>query len=130
MPPFVSASALIEREGRVLVVVDAIRREPVLPGGHLKWRETPQDALVREVWEETGYLIKPVDLLTVVAGKEWAGEPGVVRVVYTARIIGGALKSSAEGEACWDDVESLTTSSTRDGPILRLWRERDQAVSL
>jgi 8-oxo-dGTP pyrophosphatase MutT (NUDIX family) len=130
MPPFASTSALVLQENRILVVVDPIRDEPILPGGHLKWRETPPEALVREVWEETGYLVEPGDLVAVLGGEEWVGEPGVVRVVYAARIIGGALKSSAEGEARWDDLDSLAGSTTRDAPIVRLWRQRGQDVSM
>lgn len=131
MPPFVSASALVARDGRLLVVHDPIQDEPVLPGGHLKWRETPVDGLVREVWEETGYLVEPRSLVTVVAGPEWAGEPGVVRIVYTAEIIGGALASSPEGEATWHDIEMLASSSTRDAAIVQVWQDwkSGQAVS-
>ena len=62
MPPFVGTSALIVRDDRVLVVLDPIREEPVLPGGHLKWRETLRDALIREVWEETGIDAKQFEL--------------------------------------------------------------------
>jgi ADP-ribose pyrophosphatase YjhB (NUDIX family) len=123
LPPFVSASAVVTRGEQLLVVVDPIRAEPILPGGHLKWRETPEDALVREVWEETGYLIRPTELVMVRGGQEWAGEPGVVRIVYDADVIGGALTSSAEGEATWQNLAEVARSSTRDAPILRVWLE-------
>ena len=47
MPPFVSTSAIVVEGDKLLVVIDPIRQEPVLPGGHLKWREGPEAALVR-----------------------------------------------------------------------------------
>ncbi|GAC1327283.1 MAG: hypothetical protein NVS2B16_30830 [Chloroflexota bacterium] len=119
MPPFVSASALVIMDGRILVVIDPIRHEPVLPGGHLKWRETPEAAVIREVREETGYRIEVERLFGVFSGEEWADEPGIVRVLYVARVSGGTLRSSAEGEAVWMPVTSLSQSDTRDAPILR-----------
>lgn len=123
MPPFVSTSALVVREGCLLVVVDSIRKEPVLPGGHLRWSEMPQDALIREVWEETGYTVEPQGLVDVLAGTQWAGEPGVVRVIYRAIATGGSLQSSPEGEARWLRLDDMATSDTRDSAIVRRWLE-------
>jgi ADP-ribose pyrophosphatase YjhB (NUDIX family) len=119
MPPFVSTAALILDGNRILVVVDPIRKEPVLPGGHLKWAERPHDALVREVAEETGYDIEPQDIVDVAAGQARAGERGVVRLIYRARITGGTLTSSSEGEATWLSLEEFAASDTRDAPIAR-----------
>lgn len=121
MPPFVSASAVVVDGERVLVVMDPIRREPVLPGGHLSWRESPTDAVVREVREETGYLIRPEKLLGVYTGQQLVGEEGIVRLVYESTVAGGALTSSHEGEAIWIPVKELAGSDTRDAPIVRSW---------
>jgi ADP-ribose pyrophosphatase YjhB (NUDIX family) len=128
MPSFVSASAVIIREDRVLVVVDPIRDEPVLPGGHLKWDEDPRDAVTREVREETGLSVEPGPLVGVFAGERWAGERGIVRIVYRATVTGGGLKSSAEGEACWLPLADMLRSRTRDAPILRAAVESGSAA--
>jgi ADP-ribose pyrophosphatase YjhB (NUDIX family) len=119
MPSFVSASALVMEEDRVLVVVDPIRDEPVLPGGHLKWDEDPRLAVIREVQEETGLMVRPLELLGVFAGKEWAGERGIVRIVYRAVTDHGELRSSPEGEARWMPLSELLATDSRDLPILR-----------
>lgn len=122
MPPFVSASAIIiEDDGRILSVLDPIRGEPVLPGGHLKWRETPLAAVVREVREETGYTIQPGRLIAVAAGRELAGESGIVRIIYEAAIHGGTLLSSPEGEAIWLPLDAFASRAGRDAPVLRNW---------
>jgi ADP-ribose pyrophosphatase YjhB (NUDIX family) len=105
----------------LLVVIDPIRREPVLPGGHLTWREKPQAAVVREVREETGMVIEPGSLVGVFAGEEWSGEPGIVRIIYEARVCGGVLTSSAEGEARWMPLDQVAQSATRDAPVIRIW---------
>lgn len=124
MPPFVSTCALVLDGERILVVIDPIRREPVLPGGHLKWSETPEGAVVREVREETGLTIHPSELFGAFAGQEWTGEGGVIRIVYQARVVEGELASSPEGEAMWMPVHDLVTSETRDAPLVRHWLER------
>ena len=63
--PFLAVSAAIVRDGRVLVVRRA--RAPAnglfsLPGGVVEAGETLQQAIVREVIEETGIAIEPVGL--------------------------------------------------------------------
>lgn len=121
MPPFVSTSAIVVEGDKLLVVIDPIRQEPVLPGGHLKWREGPEAALVREVYEETGFHVATTGLHGVFSGEVWAGEPGVLRVIYTARVTGGALRSSPEGEARWCAIADLVSSSTRDRRLIAGW---------
>lgn len=121
MPPFVSTSALVVDGERVLVVIDPIRGEPVLPGGHLRWRETPAAGMIREVREETGYAVQICRLVGVYAGEEWSREPGVVRLVYEVRVAGGALMSSPEGEAQWISVAEFVRSDSRDALIAQRW---------
>jgi len=121
MPPFVSTSALVIDEDRILIVMDPIRKEPVIPGGHLNWKESPIEAVVREVREETGYTVTPVKFFGVYTGEKTVGELGIVRLVYEARISGGSLTSSHEGEAAWYPVSDLARSQTRDAPIVREW---------
>ncbi|MGH2443364.1 MAG: NUDIX hydrolase [Chloroflexota bacterium] len=122
MPPFVSVSAMIVTAGRILTVIDPIRQEPVLPGGHVRWREKPAAALVREVREETGFHIQPIGILAVLSGQEWAGEPGIVRLIFSAEISGGSLSSSAEGDALWMPLETFLESESRDTPIVQVCR--------
>lgn len=124
MPPFVSASAVVVEQGRVLMVIDPIRDEPVLPGGHLHWKERPEEGMAREVEEETGYRVEPASLLAVLAGDEWVGERGIVRIIYHAVRVAGDLRSSPEGEAIWLDAIVVAASSSRDAGIVKLWLAR------
>src|SRR5437588_10689307 len=121
MPPFVSASGIVLHEGRILVVFYPIRREPVLPGGHLRWRERPVDAVQRETREETGLIVETGSLVGVFAGEELTGEPGIVRVVYEAIAVSGRLRSSAEGEASWMELEQFVGLGVRDSRIVSAW---------
>jgi ADP-ribose pyrophosphatase YjhB (NUDIX family) len=126
MPPFVSTSAIVKVKDRILVVIDPILNDPILPGGHLKWAENPEAAIIREVREETGYTVSPVRLVGVFAGHEWSGEPGVVRLVYEVGITGGSLASSGEGRAAWMRLEELVRSDSRDAPIVQSWLDRPE----
>jgi 8-oxo-dGTP diphosphatase len=128
MPPFVSTSAIVVTGEQILVVDDPIRQEPTLPGGHLKWKESPVAAVVREVREETGLRVQVGSLVGVFAGVEWAGEPGVVRVVYEANVVGGALRPSHEGEARWVALQTLLNGHSRDVPLIRGWLQRRDAA--
>jgi 8-oxo-dGTP diphosphatase len=119
MPPFVSASAIVLDDTMVLAVLDPLRGEPVLPGGHLRWREAPEAACVRETQEETGMDVAVSALVGVYSGMERTGEAGIVRVIYLASLRGGTLTSSGEGIATWMATEEFIRRSERDGPILQ-----------
>ena len=65
--PNVTVSAIIERDGRFLLVeeqtADGLRLNT--PAGHLDPAETPIDACIREVMEETAYSFTPTALVGI-----------------------------------------------------------------
>ena len=96
-----------------------------LPGGGMQEYETPQQAAVREIREETGFDTEILDILGVdsmyltpadrmVAGN---GPLHALRIVFRARIVGGSLTHEIGGssdEARWvplADVAALPTVS-------------------
>lgn len=55
LPPLVGVAAVVERDGKILMIVRNDGLGLSLPGGIIKWNETAEEALRREVLEETGY---------------------------------------------------------------------------
>jgi 8-oxo-dGTP pyrophosphatase MutT (NUDIX family) len=71
----VTVAAVIEREGRFLVVEELAGGRIVLnqPAGHLEPRESLLEAAVRETFEETGYRFEPKHVVGVYL---WQAESG------------------------------------------------------
>lgn len=92
----VSASALIFEEGRILL---AHRRDIDwwnLPGGGMEAGETLEEAVIREVYEETGLQVEVEQLVGVYS------KPQKQEVVLTFRCkkTGGTLHATEESRAC------------------------------
>jgi 8-oxo-dGTP diphosphatase len=93
----VAAYAVVVVDGRVLLT-QMSRNTPipgqwVLPGGGLDHGEAPIDAVVREVHEETGHLLRDVRLADVGSHRFTARSPAgrledfqSVQVIYTADV--------------------------------------------
>ncbi len=63
----VEARAIVFKEGKLVTTVERRQGEPhsALPGGGVERRETVEQALVREVREETGLVVVPHRLVYV-----------------------------------------------------------------
>lgn len=106
--PMIGVGAVIVDQSRVLLV----RRghEPLLgkwslPGGLIEVGETLQAALVREVREETGLLVEPVELIELIDSIHRDGDRVRFHFViadYLCRVTGGALLAASDAdEARW-----------------------------
>lgn len=103
--PIPAVSGVIINNGRVLMVR---RCNPpnlgglALPGGKIHLGESTEDALIREVREETSLIITPVQLLDVVTTFEHASTGKVERqyviISYLSQVLGGSAK--ANDDAC------------------------------
>ncbi len=138
-----AAYAICVRDGQLLLARSPAPGggfEWVLPGGGMEHGEDPYDTVVREVEEETGYLVEPTGLLGIDSSRHAfpSGRLGRpvdhhgVRLVYEVRITGGDLRYEANGStdmAAWHplaEVTALTCVSMVDKG-LSLWRERPAA---
>jgi 8-oxo-dGTP pyrophosphatase MutT (NUDIX family) len=62
-------------QGRILLTKNVSFNQWFPPGGHIEPDESPKDAVIREMREETGLLVEPVRIVGVYGGKDF-------RVVY------------------------------------------------
>jgi 8-oxo-dGTP diphosphatase len=88
--PLVAVDALVEdREGRVLLVR---RRYPppgwALPGGFVEARETLEEAVARELHEETGLTLGTAEQFHAYSGPDRDPRHPMVSVVFTATASG------------------------------------------
>ena len=135
----VAAYAVCVREERVLlarwVAGDGSKRW-TLPGGGMDHGEDPYDTVIREVDEETGYVVEPVALLGVHSVlRRYPRKLGKVadfhglRLVYDGVITGGELRHEVDGStdmAAWHDLTSVPDLPRVElvDVGLTLWRER------
>jgi 8-oxo-dGTP diphosphatase len=121
--PYLAVSAAIFRDGRVLIVRRA--RPPAhglytLPGGVVELGETLEQALLREIREETGLAIEVVGLAGYrqVVGRDAAGriERHFVILPFAARSSGGQITLNEElAEARWLKPSELAGLATTEG---------------
>mgnify|MGYP001186350782 FL=1 len=103
--PNVTVAAIIEREGRFLLVeeqtADGLRLNN--PAGHLDRGETPQQACAREALEETAYAFTPTALVGVYLSRtlrEHTGED----ITYLRLAFRGELGAHDPGRALDDGI--------------------------
>ena len=121
--PYLAVSAAIFRDGRVLIVRRA--RPPAhgpytLPGGGVELGETLEQAVVREIREETALEIEPVALVGFrqAIARDAAGrvERHFVILPFAARFIGGEISLNEElAAADWLAPESIAGLNTTEG---------------
>lgn len=113
----IAAYGLIVQEGRILLcrISSLLPKDAgywTLPGGGIDFGEDPVDAMLREVAEESGLLVRPcalaaVDSLTI---EEEARAFHGIRIIYHAELVGGALRNEVDGStdqcAWWTYAEA------------------------
>jgi ADP-ribose pyrophosphatase YjhB (NUDIX family) len=121
--PYLAVSAAIFRDGRVLIVRRAqppARGLYTLPGGGVELGETLEQAIIREVREETGLEIEPLALagFRQVIANDAAGrvERHFVILPFAARWTGGDVSLNEElAEAHWLKPPEISGFATTEG---------------
>jgi len=112
--PVVGVGGVLIRDGKVLLIR---RGKPplygrwVVPGGTVELGESLEQALVREMREETGLEVVPLEVLTVFDRIERDGDRVVYHYVivdYLCRWLGGEARAASDAlEAAWAALDDL-----------------------
>ena len=99
--PKVDVRAFVLKGGRVLLIrEDADEGRWTLPGGWADVNESPSESVVREVEEESGYVVKATRLLAVLDRERQGHFPPfpchVYKLFFQCEIVGGSPKPTAE----------------------------------
>ena len=111
------AALVFDDAGRVLLARHSTGGGGVwsTPGGAIDPDETPQDAVVREVWEELRLDVEPIRCVGTFGGPEFrityanGDEVAYVITAFECRILGGELRPDGDEvlEARWFAVDEL-----------------------
>lgn len=117
--PKVDTRAFIVSSNKILLIrenADAGRW--TLPGGWADVNETPSESIVREVEEESGYVVTPLRLLAVFDREAQKHPPPfpyhVYKLIFQCEIVGGAPRATSESSEskffAVDDLPELSHS--------------------
>lgn len=113
---FTNMCMIYDEQGNVVIQNRRSRKWGgiTFPGGHVERGESFQDAVIREVFEETGLHVEKPILCGI---KQWPNEDGARYVVllYKTNHFSGELISSQEGEVSWISLEKMFQSNLAPG---------------
>lgn len=108
---WVVAAALINPDGKVLVQKRAADRSMAglweFPGGKIEPNERPENALVRELYEELGISLQPEDLTPLSFASAPLGEQHLLLLLYICRKWHGVPAALDASAIQWSSINAL-----------------------
>ncbi len=137
--PLVGVGAIVVHQGRVLLVrrgTEPLKGHWTLPGGMLEVGEALMAGVVREVREETGLDVEPIELIELL--DRIHREDGRVRYHYViadylCRVTGGELRAASDAAAVrwverseWNSHSALVLDPITARVIEKGWQRAEQ----
>jgi ADP-ribose pyrophosphatase YjhB (NUDIX family) len=125
--PKIDVRGVVFRGGTILLVREIADGRWTLPGGWADVNQTPTEAVVREVREESGFETRPIKLLAVYDREKQGHTPPfpfhVYKLVIRCEIVGGTATPSPETSAVAffgeDELPELSLSRVTPAEIRR-----------
>lgn len=132
-----STLCYIENDGKYLMLhrtkkeKDINKDKWIGVGGHFEAEESPEDCLLREVWEETGYHLTSWKLRGIVTFIDYPDAMEYM-FLYTADGYEGTPHECNEGDLVWVDKKELFNLNLWEGDkiFLKLLEESETFFSL
>jgi 8-oxo-dGTP diphosphatase len=113
----VSIDAVVVRGHEVLLIQRA--RDPdkgswATPGGYIEWDESAEEAVARELQEETGLILSHADLITVRSEPDRHPKQ-VINLVYGVTVEDGDIRAGDDAaDVAWFDLDQLPETMALD----------------
>jgi len=117
------AGIIRDTERRILLVQVRDDGTWTTPGGSIDPDETPADAVVREVWEETGLVVDPMRIIAVYGGRTFVvrypngDETQYVSILFECSVQSGTLLTSGDDG---DEIQAAQFWSLEEAMNLQL----------
>ena len=124
--PKIDVRAAIFREGMIMLVRERSDGCWTLPGGWADVGDSPGEAVAREVYEESGFIAKPVKVLAVLDRRRH-GHPAslfhVYKIFMLCQITGGSARTSEE-------TSEVGFFNERELPVLSMERVTPEQIGI
>jgi 8-oxo-dGTP diphosphatase len=137
--PLVGVGAVIVQDARVLLVrraTEPLKGHWTLPGGLLEVGEALTAGVIREVREETGLDVEPIELIELldrIHHEDDCVRYHYVIADYLCRVIGGDLRAASDADAVrwverceWSSHSALVVDPVTVRVIERGWQRAEQ----
>ncbi|MBA3647253.1 MAG: NUDIX hydrolase [Chitinophagales bacterium] len=99
-----------------------------LPGGHVEYGETVEDAAKREVMEETGLEVELLNIVGVFSEPNRDPRGHAVSITYYARPTGGTLQAGSDTEEIIKTIKYSNMQLAFDhNKIMRVFKEQRES---